>query len=181
MKDLAFHKLSWEDLQRDCIALYPKIKDLDFDCIVSISRGGNVVSRIVSDLLGTLSISSITISSYHDLKKYDKPRLVERSDRDLKDKSVLLIDEVSDTGETFHIATDYLKSKRVKKIYTLSPYIKPHTTFHPDFYTKSIDAWIIFPYDLRETAEGFVKMFGCKEAARLKLAEVGFAEWEICL
>lgn len=179
MKQINYHKISWTDIEKDCLSMYPKIKSLNVDCIVSISRGGNVVSRIISDLMGTLPISSITISSYHDLKKYDTPRLVEKSDRDLMGKSVLLVDEVSDTGETFHIAVEYLKSKNVTKIYTLSPYIKPHTTFHPDFYAKSIDGWIIFPYDIRETTDGFIKMFGSKEQAKIRLFDVGFEEWEI--
>ncbi|CAN5116484.1 phosphoribosyltransferase [soil metagenome] len=174
-----FHKLSWTQFEKDCLALYPKIKHITFDCIVSISRGGTVVSRIISDLLETLPISHITISSYHDLKKLDKPILTEESNRDFTDHTVLLIDEVSDTGETFHVAVDYLKKKGVKKIYTLSPYIKPHTTFHPDFWTQSIDAWIIFPYDILETAQGFIKMLGSKEEAQKKLLEVGFEPWEL--
>ncbi len=179
MPDISFHKISWTQLEKDCLCLFPKIKDIQFDCIVSISRGGTVVSRIISDLLETLPISHITISSYHDLKKLDKPILIEKSDRDFTGKTVLLIDEVSDTGETFHIAVDYLKKKSVKKVYTLSPYIKPHTTFKPDFWTQSIDSWIIFPYDIRETADGFTKMFGSKEAAKQKLLEVGFEPWEL--
>ena len=179
MSEITFHKLSWANLQDDCLALYPKIKEIQFDCIVSISRGGTVVSRIVSDLLGTLPISHITISSYQDLKKLDKPKLIEESDRNYTGQSVLLIDEVSDTGETFHIAVYYLKKKGIKTVHTLSPYIKPHTTFKPDFWTKSIDSWIIFPYDIRETFEGFEKMFGSKEAARSKMFEVGFHESEI--
>ena len=176
-----FHKLTWEQLERDCITLFPKIKHISFDCIVSVSRGGTVVSRIVSDLLATLPISHITISSYHDLKKLDKPILIEESNRDFNGETVLLIDEVSDTGETFHVAVDYLQKKGVTKVYTLSPYIKPHTTFKPDFWTQSIDAWIIFPYDIRETADGFIKMFGSKEAAKQKLQEVGFENWELSI
>lgn len=176
-----FHKISWTQLEHDCISLFTHIKDIKFDCIVSISRGGTVVSRIISDLLETLPISHITISSYHDLKKLDKPVLIEKSDRDFTGQTVLLIDEVSDTGETFHIAVDYLKKNGVKKVYSLSPYIKPHTTFKPDFWTQSIDAWIIFPYDIRETADGFTKMFGSKEAARQKLREVGFENWELTI
>ena len=176
-----FHKISWTQLEKDCLSLFPKIKNIQFDCIVPISRGGTVVSRIVSDLLETLPISHITISSYHDLKKLDKPILIEKSDRDFSDETVLLIDEVSDTGETFHIAVDYLQKKGAKKVYTLSPYIKPHTTFKPDFWTQSVDGWIIFPYDIRETADGFTKMFGSKEAAWEKLREVGFENWELSI
>ncbi|MCA9371417.1 hypothetical protein KC726_00820 [Candidatus Woesebacteria bacterium] len=179
MSSLTFHKLSWGQLEKDCLLLYPKIKDLQIDRLVSISRGGNVVSRIVSDLLGSLPISHITITSYEHTKKLRTPIITEEPTVSFKDMTTLIVDEVSDTGDTFHIAEKYFKKKNVKKIFTLAPYIKPHTHFKPDFWTKSIDAWIVFPYDIRETADGFVKMFGSKGPARRKLLEIGFEEWEL--
>lgn len=181
MADITFHKLSWTDLQRDCIELYrTKLQPIqDIDQIVSICRGGDVVSRIFSDLLGTLPISHITLTSYHDLKKQKVPIITEEPSKNLSQKTILIIDEVSDTGETFKIVTDYFVTRKVKKIYTLSPYIKPETTFIPDFYQREIDGWIVFPYDLRETAEGFVKMFGGVTPARREMEKLGFSPEEI--
>ena len=179
MSELTFHKISWQQMEMDCLDLYKKqVATIQVDRILSISRGGTVVSRIFSDLLGTLPISHITITSYKDLKKQDKPIVTEEPKADFSGQTLLVIDEVSDTGATFELAEKHLKKHNPKKIYTLSPYIKPHTRFKPDFWIKNIDAWIIFPYDVRETAEGFVKMF-TEEHARKKLIEVGFEKWEI--
>ena len=180
MSELKFHKISWSQLERDCLNLYKAtMEDLKVDKIISISRGGTVVSRIFSDVLGTLPISHFSISSYHDLKKQEHPVITEQFNSNLNDKTVLIVDEVSDTGETFQIAIDHIRQFNPKKIYTLAPYIKPHTKFKPDFWEQNIDAWIIFPYDVRETAEGFVKMFGSKEQAKQKMKELDFKEWEI--
>ncbi len=180
MNDISFHKLSWSDLEKDCLDLYhTQLKDIKVDQIVSICRGGDIVSRIFSDLLGCLPISHITLTSYKDMKKQKVPVITEEPQRDLSEKTILVIDEVSDTGATFEIVTDYFKKRGVKKIYTLSPYIKPHTTFVPDFHQKNLDAWIVFPYDVRETAEGFTKMLGSVKHAKEKMLEIGFKEWEI--
>jgi hypoxanthine phosphoribosyltransferase len=180
MSEIKFHKLSWVQFERDCLELFKKkVKGTHIDRIVSISRGGTVPSRIFSDLLGTIAISHITISSYKDMHKVDKPIVTEEPRTDFKDQTILIIDEVSDTGATFELAVEHLKKHNPKKIYTLSPYIKPKTTFKPDFWIKNIDAWIIFPYDVSETTEGFVKMFGDLEHAKAKLLEVGFEPWEI--
>lgn|GEM_PF-504235 len=181
MNNITFHKLSWTDFEKDCLNLYKeKLQDVEVDQIVSICRGGDVASRIFSDLLGTLPISHITLSSYYDMEKQKAPLITEEPQKDLSDKKILIIDEVSDTGATFEIAIKYFTEKRhVKKLYTLAPYIKPKTSFVPDFYQKSIDAWIVFPYDLRETAEGFEKMLGGKRHAREKMREIGFQEWEL--
>jgi hypothetical protein len=107
------------------------------------------------------------------------PVITEEPQKDMSDKSILIIDEVSDTGITFDIVKDYFEKRGIKKMYTLSPYIKPKTKHIPDFYLKSIDAWIVFPYDLKETYEGFVKMFGSQEKAKEKMRDIGFFEWEI--
>jgi len=180
MPTLTFHKLSWNQFHRDCVDLYKeKVKGTHIDVIISITRGGNIVSRIYSDLLGVIPISNITMSSYRDMKKLDKPVITEEPSRDFKGKTILIVDEVSDTGATFQIAVPYFQKRKPKKIYTLSPYIKPHSTFVPDFWQKSIDAWIVFPYDIRETLEGFEKMFGTKERAKEKMIELGFKDWEI--
>ena len=180
MTQIKFHKLTWTQIHKDCLILYKKhLSSIEIDKIVSISRGGNVMSRIFSDLLGNLPISHFTISSYHDLKKQKHPVITEQLNTDLEDKTVLIVDEVSDTGETFDIAIDHIRRFNPKKIYTLAPYIKPHTKFRPDFWEKNIDAWIVFPYDIRETAEGFMKLFGNKERAKEKMKEIGFEPWEI--
>jgi len=149
------------------------------DLIVSITRGGNIVSRIYSDLLGVIPISNITMSSYEGMKKLKQPIITEEPMRNFNGKSILIVDEVSDTGATFEIALNYFAKKKTDKILTLSPYIKPQTRFVPDFWLKKIDAWIVFPYDVRETSDGFIKMFGNKKYAYDKLLEVGFEKWEI--
>ncbi|KKQ36694.1 MAG: Phosphoribosyltransferase [Candidatus Roizmanbacteria bacterium GW2011_GWA2_37_7] len=179
MLPIHYHKLSWNQFYRDCIELYKnKVKGTQIDIIVSITRGGNIVSRIYSDLLGMIPISNITMTSYKNMKKLKKPVITEEPTRDFKGKTLLIVDEVSDTGDTFKVAIDYFKKKKTKKIFTLSPYIKSHTKFTPDFWQKNIDVWIIFPHDIRETADGFEKMFG-KKNAREKMLELGFEDWEV--
>lgn len=184
MTDIKFHKLSWMDYYRDSVDLYkkkvrPTLKKNKIDYVVSITRGGGVIARIYSDLLGIIPISHITLTSYKDMKKLRKPIITEEPARDFKGKSIIIVDEVSDSGATFEIVVPYFKKKGAKKIYTLSPYIKPHTTFIPDFWYKSINAWIVFPHDVRETYEGFIKLLGSPKHAQEKMLEIGFEQWEI--
>jgi len=175
---MTFTKLSWQDLERDCLELSQKIKSTKLDEIISISRGGMVASRILSDLLH-LPISHIAIESYADLKQMTEPVVTQISSREFKGEAILLVDEVSDSGKTFERALSYLQELPIAKVYTASSYIKPQTTHIPDFYTKSFDSWIVFPYDIRETYEAFVKEFGGKEKAIEKMEEIGFEDWEL--
>lgn len=174
-----FHKLSWSQLEKDTISLFPKIKDLGIDRIVSIAQGGTIVARIIDDLLGFIPTSHITISSYQDLKKLDAPIITEHPALDIADQTILLVDEISDTGATFQIAKEFLQRKQPKKIYTLAPYIKPHTQFEPDFFAHSVNEWVVFPYEIHETFAGMKKMFETQEAALSKMREIGFEDWEL--
>lgn len=172
---MKFTKISWQKLEKDCIALAHKINGTKIDEIISISRGGNVVSRLLSDLLN-LPISHITIESYADLSQVKEPIVTQISPREFKGENILLIDELSDSGKTFLRGLSYLKELPISNVYTASPYYKPHTKYIPDFWVEEIDGWIILPYEIRETQEAFAKEFG--KNAKKKLKEVGFEEWE---
>ena len=54
--------VGWVQLQQMCFELVHRLDGLSFNVIVSISRGGHVVSRIVSDFLN-LPLLNVTRSS----------------------------------------------------------------------------------------------------------------------
>ncbi len=152
---MKFHKISWKDYHKACIRLSKKINKLPIDKILAISRGGIVPARILSDLLD-IPISHITIESYKSLKQKKSLTITEVPSTNFNDKTILIVDDVSDTGRTFRRALSYFKNFRVKKIYTLALYIKPHTKYIPNFWAKNIDAWHIYPYELKDTQDAFV-------------------------
>jgi len=179
---MKFHKLTWQKFYRDCLFLAKKIKKAQekIDRIIAISRGGLIPSRILSDYL-QLPISNIVISSYKNLKQLKEPEIIEVAEINLQNQTILIVDEVSDTGKTFLRALRYFKDQKLKKIITASPYIKPKTKFVPDFWLKKIDAWIVFPYDLRETYEAFLKNHPSPSLAQNRLLKIGFRKWEVRL
>lgn len=180
MSNITFHKISWEQLAKDCLISARKITDarIKIDKIVAISRGGLVPARILSDSL-SVPISHITISSYSNLKQEKEPFIDEAPAKTFTGETVLIVDEVCDTGKTFERALSYFQNFSLKKIYTLAPYTKSHRTHTPDFSSVNIDSWIVFPYDIRETTEAFSKMYKDPSVVRQKLLEVGFNEWEL--
>lgn len=180
MSTLTFRKISWEKFHQDCLVLSHKLKEVKIDKIVAISRGGLVPARLLSDLL-SIPISHLTITSYENLEQEKEPFIDEAPTKTFNGETILIVDDVSDTGKTFERALSYFKNFSVKKIYTLAIYRKPHTNHVPDFCAETIDAWIIYPYELHETALAFVKMFGTVDKAREKLQELGFAKWEMSL
>ncbi len=156
---MKYYSVTWKQLHSATYALTEKIKSnkIKPDLIVGIARGGLTIAHIASDFL-RLPLASFTISSYKDLKQQKMSEISFHVGGDLKNKHVLLMDDVSDTGKTFVRGIEYLKSLGASQITTASPYIKPWTKHFPDYYVKKVDEWIIFPYDMRETVEAVSKM-----------------------
>jgi hypoxanthine phosphoribosyltransferase len=173
-----FVKITWQKLEKDCINLSSKLKEKKLDRIVAISRGGLVVARIFSDLL-SIPISHITIESYKDLKQDKKPIITELPSRIFHNQTILIVDEISDSGRTFERALGYFQRFENIKIYTLAPYIKPNTKYIPHYYKEKIDGWIIFPYEIQETTTALLKLFKNKNKAMNQLLKIGFHKWEI--
>lgn len=147
-----FYYVSWEKYHQVCFEMAKKIikKNIFLDRIAVISRGGLIVSRILSDYLD-LPISPFTIVAYTGVNAKKKAKVVEGLKARIKNEVVLLVDEVADTGDTYITALNYLKKFKLKKIYTAAPFIKVWTKYRPNFWQKELGKWIIFPYDIRET------------------------------
>lgn len=179
---MKYKKISWDKLEKDCIKLAKIIENSHkIDRIVCISRGGLPWARVMSDLL-KLPVIHLAVESYSDLKQVKKPIITE-SPKDIpKKENWLVVDDISDTGDTLHLVVDHLKNYLGKTIYTMTPYIKPKTKFIPDFYAEKIDAWVIFPYEIRETYEAFLKIYKTYHKTKEMLLQCGLKNWEIaCL
>lgn len=60
-------------------------------------------------------------------------------------RTVLLVDDVVDTGKTF---TDILKKSHYTRVITAALYYKPHSVLKPDYYIEETTDWIVFPWEL---------------------------------
>lgn len=177
-----FLTLSWSKLHKDTYELAQKIKEEKIDLIVAIARGGLSIAHILSDFID-VTITSFTISSYSNLQQGKDIKLLFKINGNIKNKRVLLVDDVSDTGKTFIRGTKYLKELGVKKIITAAIFIKPWTKHKPDHYIEETSSWIIFPYEIRETITALYKKFKneglTKKAVRVKLKNIGVEEYFI--
>jgi len=151
---MKYYCFSWKQLHTLTYSLTEKIqkKNIQFDLIVGIARGGLTISHIASDFL-KLPVASFTISSYKDIKQQIMSDVSYHMGGDLNNKHILLIDDISDTGKTFIRGMTYLSDFGVASISTASLFIKPWTKYMPDFYVKQVDGWIVLPYEMRETIE----------------------------
>ena len=151
---MEYVKLSWDDIEKLTKKLAEKIKKsrFKFDWIVGISRGGLVPARIISDYFDCPRLAVMRVEFYKSVgKTRDFPRITQPLQVRIKGKNVLVVDDVADTGRSLIVADDHIKRKGAKEIKIATLHYKPVSIFKPDFYVEKTNAWIIYPWEKKET------------------------------
>lgn len=153
--------VTWEEVEKWVEIIAKKIGDLKFDCIVSVIRGGLAPSRIVADYLGIKDIYTLKTEHWGITAAPDgKARVTYPIVIELQGRSVLIFDDITDTGQSLRLAIDAtrLKNPSVIKSATLLHITRSQTV--PDYYGTSVDAqnwkWFIFPWNKREDYRNLV-------------------------
>jgi uncharacterized protein len=154
VSDFGFEVPTWKQVYEMLLDLADMLRSDGFkpDIIVGISRGGWFPARILSDLLDNPYITSIAAEFYVGLYETNsEPRLTHPVTVDVLDKSILLVDDVVDTGKSIVLIKGHLSRQGVKETKLLTLYYKPWSVVKPDFYSKETSDWIVFPWEVKET------------------------------
>lgn len=150
---MAIHYLpiSWKIYHSTAQKLAATILANDGHCdeIVAISRGGLTLGHLLSDLL-RIPISTITIQSYTDIQTAGVVTLTAKLQNPIKNKHILLVDDVSDSGKTLKRAISYLHRAGAARVTTVTMFSKPHSVYRPDYFAEQTSRWILFPYEPTE-------------------------------
>ena len=154
--------MSWEDFAILARTLAHRIKQSRFrpDLVIAIGRGGYVPARLVCDFLLQDMLTSFKVEHW-GMAAQEKPAVVVRFPLavDIRNKTVLVIDDVTDTGKTLERALTYLKGLNPKEIRTAVLQHKVTSSFHPDYYAREEHEWrwIINPWAVHEDVVGFIE------------------------
>ena len=130
-----------------------KIKQFDPDYVIAIGGGGLIPARIIRNYIDR-HIYVVTLSLYNDTEMGNKIEIVQWVDLDLKDKKVLIIDEVDDSRKTLDFCIEELKSKNNAEnigVFVLQNKIKNKVSELNDIHYMCCeeveDKWIVYPWD----------------------------------
>lgn len=176
--------LTWRDVYNLTLQLSERIVDSGFtpNVIVGIARGGWIPARILSDVLYANSLQNIRIEYYTSVgAKGKEPRITQPLTGSMKGKTMLLVDEVADTGDTLHDAVEHVKALGVADVRSAVLHYKPTSIVKPDYYMVETTSWTVYPWENRESIISLVKLFKSEDESltmkeiRDKLVfEVGF-------
>ncbi len=154
--------LSWQDVYNLTLQLSERIVSSGFvpDVIIGIARGGWIPARILSDVLYASSLQNIRIEYYTDVGARGKePQITQPLTGSMEKKNVLLVDEVSDTGDTLHHAIEHVKSLGAASVRSAVLHYKPNSIVKPDYFMVETASWTVYPWEHRESIIALVKIF----------------------
>lgn len=154
--------LSWRCVAHDTQKLSALIKNSGYipQIVVAIGRGGLVPARILCDYLHIRDLTTVKVEHWGVAATPDKKAVIKFPlNADIKDKRVLLMDDITDTGDTLRITLEYLKGFGPKEIRTAVIIHKTTADFMPDYYIRRITKWrwITFPWHVWEDLTSFIK------------------------
>jgi len=154
--------LSWDAIYNLTLQLSERIVNDGFkpDSIVGIARGGWIPARILSDVLYANTLQNIRIEYYSDVGvKGKEPIITQPLSGSLEDKTILLVDEVADTGDSLVHAIEHVKTLGAKEVRTAVLHLKPTSCITPDYYMVKTESWTVYPWEHRESIIALVNVF----------------------
>lgn len=165
--------VSWEESARLARLLAQIIREESTrppDLVIAIGRGGYVPARVVCDELLTTHLTSIRLEHWGPAASRKETALVKYPLAcSVEGMDLLVIDDVTDTGETLSTALRYLQQLQPDHIRTGVLHHKLSSGFSPDYYAEAVSEWrwIIYPWALHEDLSGVLELELTKEPVNL--------------
>lgn len=130
------------------------------DIIIAIGRGGYVPARLLADYLDIMNLTSIKVEHYlAGAHRQNKATVKYPLSIDVSGQQVLVVDDVSDSGDTFAVTMRHITERSTPKtIRTAVLHHKTVSEFVPEYYAAKVIKWrwLIYPWAQIEDIGGFV-------------------------
>ncbi len=158
--------VSWNDIERWSEGMLNMLISDNYkpDIVIGIARGGLIPARMMSDYLFIKDLLTVKTEHWGLTASMDgKAVLKGKLNYDIGNKKVLIVDDITDTGESIKLAYDYIKTLNPAEVKTSSMLYVNSSSYVPDYYGEGISrekwAWFIFPWNVYEDTYNLSKKF----------------------
>jgi uncharacterized protein len=146
-------ELSWELFGELCRALALRVyRDYDPDLVIGIATAGVIPAAVIADIL-QVDFFSMKVSRRAEGQVLARPELFSGAPPQARGKRVLLVDEMTTSGDTMRIALAALRDVLPAEIRTAACFCRP-SGYSPDFHALATEALIVFPWDQKIVEDG---------------------------
>lgn len=148
--------VSWNEIVDWCLSIRKEIvNSYSPEIIIALSRGGLVPGRLLSDYLWIKDLYTIKTEHWGITASKDATaKIREDPSIPVKNRSVLIVDDITDTGKSMKLASDFIKKLGPEEVKTATMLHIDHSSFKPDYYATEVSnkewTWFIFPWNIYE-------------------------------
>jgi len=135
---------SYEDFKKDTFKLLGMLDSFHPDIIVGIARGGLTLSHSLAEGLDIREVQTLRTELYDKMDKRDKIS-IDNSCVFEDGKSVLVVDDIADSGDTLKAVMDELQEQNSGvEFKSATLFYKKTSIYKPHFWVNEADDWIDF-------------------------------------
>ena len=124
------------------------------DVIVALARGGWFAARIVCDFLGISDLISLKVEHYVGTARLADDCTVRYpiAEEMVKDKRVLIVDDIADTGKSLQHSSDYVREFKPADCRTGVLQLLFTSETKPDYFAEFLEQWmwVVYPWNFIE-------------------------------
>jgi uncharacterized protein len=150
-------RATWSDADAwaDRVAARVRAADALPDTLVGLTRGGWVPARLVADRLGVKRLVSLRAQHWGvTATPTGAAELTEGLSGPVEGHRVLVVDDITDTGESLALAVAHVAAARPVRVESAAFLHIAHAKFTPTYFAEEIprDAWVwvVFPWNYWE-------------------------------
>ena len=122
------------------------------DFVIGLARGGWVLSRVLCDFIGVKDLASLKVEHWGITASKDGAAQIKYPfNIDLNGRRVLIVDDITDTGDSLRLAVDHIQRLCPDDLKTATLRYITGGSFIPDYFADEITwRWVIFPWNYIE-------------------------------
>jgi hypoxanthine phosphoribosyltransferase len=123
------------------------------DVVVGIARAGVVPAGVMASILRS-DLYAMTISRRQGADQVrERPEVLSVAPAQLAGRRVLIVDEITTSGETLRLALAAVRDVGPAEVRTATCFARPQG-YRPDYFALETDQELIFPWDRKVFEEG---------------------------
>jgi len=150
-------RATWADIDRWADRLAERVRAANAvpETIVALTRGGWVPGRLLCDRLGVRRLVSLRAQHWGVTATPDgSAKLTEGLSGPVEGQTVLVVDDITDTGESLTLAAVHVGEKHPARLETAAFLHIAHSKFVPTYFAEEIPrsewVWVVFPWNYWE-------------------------------
>jgi hypothetical protein len=147
-------EVQWDMFGELCRALALRVaRDYEPDVVVGIARTGVIPGAVIASILRREFHSILVSRKEGEDRIRERPEVLSAAPARLEGQRVLLVDEVTTSGDTMRLALAAVRDVAPAEVRTATAFVRPGG-YRPDYHALETDEVIILPWDRKVFEEG---------------------------